>query len=150
LIPVATQKTVPNLTLSQDAQLYKYVRLPSGWKYLRADYSKNFGVKHHSVFLPKTNTLAVVEGGKYVASDGGNPLLHSLCTPTVHCVHCLRLSSVDHGGRFACRTALDRLHVEAHGGVGDSRQSALRAVLQRQVRIRFLVHQIAPIDLQIR
>jgi integrase len=71
LIPVATQNTVPNLTLSQDARLYKYVRLPSGWKYLRADYSEKFGVKPHSVFLPKTNTPTVVEGGKYVASDSG-------------------------------------------------------------------------------
>jgi hypothetical protein len=62
---------VSNLTLSQDARLHKYVRLPSGWKYLRADYSENFGVKPHSVFLPKTNTPTVVEGGKYVASDGG-------------------------------------------------------------------------------
>jgi integrase len=68
---VATQNTVPNLTLSQDARLYKYVRLPSGWKYLRADYSENFGVKPHFVFLPKTNTPTFVEGGKYVASDGG-------------------------------------------------------------------------------
>ena len=68
---MATQNTVPNLTLSQDARLYKYVRLPSGWKYLRADYSENFGLKPHSVFLPKTNTPTVVEGGKYVASDGG-------------------------------------------------------------------------------
>jgi hypothetical protein len=68
---VATQNTVPNLTLSQDARLYKYVRLPSGWKYLRADYSENFGLKPHSVFLPKTNTPTIVEGGKYVASDGG-------------------------------------------------------------------------------
>jgi hypothetical protein len=68
---MATQNTLPNLTLSQDARLYKYVRLPSGWKYLRADYSENFGLKPHSVFLPKTNTPTVVEGGKYVASDGG-------------------------------------------------------------------------------
>ena len=52
---MATQITVPNLTLSQDARLYKYVRLPSGWKYLRADYSEGFGVKPHAVFLPKTN-----------------------------------------------------------------------------------------------
>jgi integrase len=71
LIPVATQSTVPNLTLSQDARLYKYVRLPSGWKYLRADYSEGLGVKPHAVFLPKTKTPTVVEGGKYVASDGG-------------------------------------------------------------------------------
>jgi hypothetical protein len=68
---MATQITVPNLTLSQDARLYKYVRLPSGWKYLRADYSENFGLKPHSVFLPKTSTPTVIEGGKYVASDGG-------------------------------------------------------------------------------
>src|ERR1017187_7607805 len=68
---MATQNTVPNLTLSQDARLYKYVRLPSGWKYLRADYSENFGVKPHSVFLPKTNTPTIVEGGKYFASDDG-------------------------------------------------------------------------------
>ncbi len=71
MIPVATQSTVTNLTLSQDARLYKYVRLPSGWKYLRADYSEGFGVKPHAVFLPKTKTPTVVEGGKYVASDGG-------------------------------------------------------------------------------
>lgn len=71
MIPVATQSTVPNLTLSQDARLYKYVRFPSGWKYLRADYSEKLGVKPHSVFLPKTNTPTVVEGGKYVASDCG-------------------------------------------------------------------------------
>lgn len=71
MIPVATQSTVPNLTLSQDARLYKYVRLPSGWKYLRADYSEGLGVKPHAVFLPKTKTPTVVEGGKYVASDGG-------------------------------------------------------------------------------
>jgi integrase/recombinase XerD len=76
LILVATQNIVSNLTLSQDARLYKYVRLPSGWKYLRADYSENFGVKPHSVFLPKTNTATVVEGAKYVASDGGK--WHSL------------------------------------------------------------------------
>ncbi|MGC2639205.1 MAG: hypothetical protein WA294_18620 [Acidobacteriaceae bacterium] len=69
--PVASPGTVPNLTLSQDARLYKYVRLPSGWKYLRADYSENFGLKPHSVFLPKTSTPTIVEGGKYVASDGG-------------------------------------------------------------------------------
>jgi integrase len=68
---MATQSTVPNLTLSQDARLYKYVRLPSGWKYLRADYSEGFGVKPHAVFLPKTNIPTVIEGGKYVASDGG-------------------------------------------------------------------------------
>ena len=72
MIPMATQSTVPNLTLSQDARLYKYVRLPSGWKYLRADYSESFGVKPHAVFLPKTKTPTVVEGGRYVASDGGN------------------------------------------------------------------------------
>ena len=71
MTPVASQTTVPSLTLSQDARLYKYVRLPSGWKYLRADYSDSFGVKPHSVFLPKTNTPTIVEGGKYVASDGG-------------------------------------------------------------------------------
>ena len=59
LIPMATQITVPNLTLSQDARLYKYVRLPSGWKYLRADYSEGFGWKPHSVFLPKTKTPGV-------------------------------------------------------------------------------------------
>ena len=75
---VPNENTVPNLTLSQDARLYKYVRLPSGWKYLRADYSENFGVKPHSVFLPKTNTPTLVEGGKYVASDGGK--WHSLST----------------------------------------------------------------------
>jgi len=82
LVPVAIQNTVPNLTLSQDAWLYKYVRLPSGWKYLRADYSENFGMKPHSVFLPKTNTPTVVEGGKYVASDGGkwHPRLETLST----------------------------------------------------------------------
>lgn len=68
---MASETTVPNLTLSQDARLYKYVRLSSGWKYLRADYSDSFGVKPHSVFLPKTNTPTIVEGGKYVASDGG-------------------------------------------------------------------------------
>ncbi len=51
MIPVATQNTLPNLTLSQDARLHKYVRLPSGWKYLRADYSEGFGVKPHAVFL---------------------------------------------------------------------------------------------------
>ncbi len=45
LISMASQTTVPNLTLSQDARLYKYVRLPSGWKYLRADYCDSFGVK---------------------------------------------------------------------------------------------------------
>jgi integrase len=68
---MATQCTVTNFTLSRDARLYKYVRLPSGWKYLRADYSENFGLRPHSVFLPKTNTPTVVEGGKYVANDGG-------------------------------------------------------------------------------
>jgi hypothetical protein len=71
LIPVATQSTVPNLTLSQDARLFKYVRLPSGRKYLRADYSEGFGVKPHAVFLPKSKTATVVEGGRHVASDGG-------------------------------------------------------------------------------
>lgn len=71
MIPVASPSTVPNLTLSQDARLYKYVRLPGGWKYLRADYSENFGLKPHSVFLPKTSTPTIVEGGKYVANDGG-------------------------------------------------------------------------------
>jgi hypothetical protein len=50
-----------NLTLSQDARLYKYVRLPSGWKYLRADYSEGFGVKPHAVFLPKTNSYGGAE-----------------------------------------------------------------------------------------
>lgn len=68
---MASPSTVPNLTLSQDARLYKYVRLPGGWKYLRADYSDNFGLKPHSVFLPKTSTPTIIEGGKYVASDGG-------------------------------------------------------------------------------
>ena len=68
---MASQSTVPNLTLSQDVRLYKYVRLPNGWKYLRADYSDKFNVKPHSDFMPKTNTPTVVEGGKYVASDGG-------------------------------------------------------------------------------
>jgi len=68
---VASPSTVANLTLSQDARLYKYVRLPSGWKYLRADYSENFGVKPHSVFLPRTSTPTIVEGGRYVANDGG-------------------------------------------------------------------------------
>jgi hypothetical protein len=73
---VATQNTVQNLTLSQDARLYKYVRLPSGWKYLRAGYSETFGLKPHSMFLPKTNTPTIVEGGKYIASDGSK--WHSL------------------------------------------------------------------------
>jgi hypothetical protein len=68
---MATQNTVPNLTLSQDARLYKYDRLLSGWKYLRADYVEGFGVKPHAVFLPKTKAPTFVEGGKYVASDGG-------------------------------------------------------------------------------
>jgi hypothetical protein len=68
---MGTQSTVPNLTLSQNARLYKYVRLPNGWKYLRADYSDSFGVKPHSVFLPKTKNPTIVEGGNYVASDGG-------------------------------------------------------------------------------
>jgi hypothetical protein len=68
---MATQNTVPNLTLSQDARLYKYDRLPSGWKYLHADYVEGFGVKPHAVFLPKTKAPTFVEGGKYVASDGG-------------------------------------------------------------------------------
>ena len=64
MIPMASQSTVANLTLSQDARLYRYVRFPSGWKYLRADYSEGFGVKPHAVFLPKTKTPTVVEGGK--------------------------------------------------------------------------------------
>jgi hypothetical protein len=64
---MATQSTVPSLTLSQDARVYKYVRLPSGWKYLLADYSEGFGVKPHSVFLAKTNIPTIIEGGKYVA-----------------------------------------------------------------------------------
>jgi integrase len=68
---MAAQITLPNLTLSQDARLYKYVRLPSAWKYLRADYNEGFGVKPHAVFLPKTKTPTVVEGGRYVANDGG-------------------------------------------------------------------------------
>jgi hypothetical protein len=68
LIPVASQSTVPNLTLSPDARLYKYVRLPNGWKYLRAEYSESFGVKSHSVFLPKTKTPNIVEAGKYFAA----------------------------------------------------------------------------------
>jgi len=72
---------VSNLTLSQDARLHKYVRLPSGWKYLRADYSENFGVKPHSVFLPKTNTPTVnrVHRKRYRMSThvhrGGAPLI---------------------------------------------------------------------------
>jgi hypothetical protein len=70
LISIATQNTLPNLTLSQDARLYKYVRLPSGWKYLRADYDDLF-LKSHSVFLPKSNHPVCLEGGYYVASDQG-------------------------------------------------------------------------------
>jgi hypothetical protein len=66
---VATQTTVPNLT--QDARLYKYVRVPDGrWKYLRADYDEHF-LKPHSVFLPKSNHPVRVEGGNYVANDEG-------------------------------------------------------------------------------
>ena len=72
---MATQSTVPNLTLSQNARLYKYVCLPNGWKYLRADYSGSFGVKPQSVFLPKTKNPTIVEGGNSVASDGGNGTL---------------------------------------------------------------------------
>jgi len=69
---MATQNTVLNLTLSQDARLHKYFRPPSGWKCLRAYYNEAFGLKPHSVFLPKTSTPTVVEGSKYAASDGGN------------------------------------------------------------------------------
>lgn len=66
---MATQSTLPNL--SQDARLYKYVRVPdSGWKYLRADYDENF-LKPHSVFLSKSNHPVRIEGGYYVASDEG-------------------------------------------------------------------------------
>ena len=83
---MATQSTVPNLTLSQDARLYKYVRLPSGWKYLRADFSEGFGVKPHAVFLPKSKTPTVVEGGKYVASDGGNTPGRHWFRPTIFIV----------------------------------------------------------------
>jgi hypothetical protein len=39
-IPMATQNAVPNLTLSQNARLYKYVRLQNCWKYLRANSAK--------------------------------------------------------------------------------------------------------------
>jgi hypothetical protein len=66
---MATQSTLPNLT--QDARLYKYVRVPdSGWKYLRANYDENF-LKPHSVFLPKSVQPVCIEGGYYVASDEG-------------------------------------------------------------------------------
>ena len=36
---MATLSTVPNLTLSQDARLHKFIRLPGGWKYLRAGFN---------------------------------------------------------------------------------------------------------------
>jgi hypothetical protein len=57
LIPVATQSTVPNPTLSQNARLYKYVRLPNGWRYLRADYSETFGVKRQTQWLDSFSCL---------------------------------------------------------------------------------------------
>ena len=69
---MATQITVPNLTLSQDARLYKYVRLPSGWKYLRADYSENFGLRPHSVFLPKTNTQPLLKAASTLPATAAN------------------------------------------------------------------------------
>jgi hypothetical protein len=66
---VATQTTVPNLT--QDARLYKYVRVPDDrWKYLRADYDDYF-LKLHSVFPSKSTQPIRVEDGCYVASDEG-------------------------------------------------------------------------------
>jgi len=66
---MTTQTTLPSLT--QDARLYKYVRIPTGgWKYLRANYDENF-LKPHSVFLPKSTHPVSIEGGYYVASDEG-------------------------------------------------------------------------------
>ena len=62
MIPIVSQNTVPNLTLTQDAGLYKY-RLSSGWKYPRADHSEKFDVQPHREVIgsnqsPVTNSDA--------------------------------------------------------------------------------------------
>jgi hypothetical protein len=57
LIPMASQNTVLSLTLTQDARLYEY-RLPSGWKYPRANYREKFGVDPY-VELAESNQSAV-------------------------------------------------------------------------------------------
>jgi hypothetical protein len=67
---MATSSTSPIPVLSPEARLYKYVRLSSGWKYLRADYSED-RIVPHSVFPPKSTKPTIIEGGYYVAYDSG-------------------------------------------------------------------------------
>jgi integrase len=65
---MATFAGTPVPALSAEARLYKYVRLNGRWKYLRADYSED-RVIPHSVFLPKSSTATIIEGGHYYAYD---------------------------------------------------------------------------------